>query len=634
MSTVHACWLDKADTADQILASMLSASDYWQPDNLSQWSSGHGGIGLAKAQLYNTVNSEKDIVYHDFELGLTITSNARIDNRKQLLSDLDLDAADIGIATDSQLILRCYSDWGKSFVTRLRGDFVFVIWDENKQKFFCARDHFGVKTLFYCQNDQGTMLSNEHNAFFTSHWCDENKVDEKWIVEQIWDLGPVDFESPHPDIKVLPPAHILEIDRQGAKLSQYWYLAPKKDWQHFSDEELIGELKERFRKAVIARLDSGYPIGAELSEGIDSNGIVGFAASHVSPNPIYTFSYDCIALNDENRHIWADTYRDIEAMLAMHKNLRPIWRKGSSDESEDFTNDERLSTYRYLGGVLFASVAHRDMAGANSRVLLSGWGGDHCATCPGDEYVKELFHQGRILSLYRLLKNISVRGRIGNPVRALFKRTIEWLLPESLRFYVLSRRNGLSSTMISRSKAHFLHPKWISRFKLDRHLMDFLKHYDRATVRGHEVRELFEIGLTNRFTASEMGSRRGRYEYRFPMVDVDLVEFAHSLPSRLKIYQGIERYPFRRVIAGVTTPRIQWRRKADVDHPKIERDARFDARKKQLADKLKQSQLMRQYGREDWEKEFMDATDPSLSLSAELMLDIEVHYGIKTHEVL
>jgi asparagine synthase (glutamine-hydrolysing) len=629
MSTVHACWLHKVDTVDQTLTGMLSASDYWQPDNRSRWASKQSEVGLAKAQLYNATNSQKDTVYHAVELGLTITSNARIDNRSELLSALGLDAADKCIDTDSRLILHCYAKWGKSLPSRLRGDFVFIIWDENQQKFFCARDHFGVKTLFYCQNSQGIMLSNEHNAFFNSRWCAKNKVDEKWIVEQIWALGPKEFDSPHPEIKVLPPAHTLEIDHQGAKLSQYWRLAPKTDWQHLSDEALIGELKVRFQKAVIVRLDSDYPIAAELSEGLDSNGIAGVAARHISPNSVYTFSYQCRALNNENSHIWADTYRDIEAMLAMHKNLKPIWTTRGSDEPGYSMDEERLNTYSGFGGVLSHSYSHREMdLAGSSRVLLSGWGGDHCVSSPGDEYAKELLSKGRIFSLYRLLKGQKRRGRGSNPLRSLLVMTIKRLLPTPLLFYLAKRGKGLLSTITYRSKVHFLHPKWVSRFRLDSRLTNFLKDYYRPTVRQHEIRELFEIGLTNRLTHSELTARGKRYEYRFPMIDVDLVEFAHSLPGRLKIHQGIERYPFRRVLEGFTTPRIQWRIKSDVAHPNIDRLHMGDALKNQLAEELTQSSLMRQYGSENWTKEFIDEGDPIILRAACLMLDIEKYYGI------
>ena len=625
MSTIQACRLANPAQTGATLSAMIQASDYWTPDNHSQFTSLDHTVGMAKAQLYNTLNAQKDTLFNASEFGLTITSNARIDNRSALLDALGLKASNPCVETDSQLILHCYIKWGASCAQHLRGDFVFILWDEPQQKFFCARDHFGVKVLFYGLNAQGTMISNEHNAFFTSNWCDEEQIDERWLVDNLWQLGPTDFRSPHPDICVLPPAHTLEIDQHGARLTQYWQLAAKNDWQHFTDKEHLAELEARFEKAVIRRLDSTYPLGAELSEGIDSNGIAGFAARHISPAPIHTFSYQCAALNDENRPIWEDTYADIEAMLAMHQNLKPVW---VAEEQVFNEATKQHAEYRVLGGVLTqGSQASRKapVKDRHIRVMLSGWGGDHCVTCPGDEYANELLNAGQLRRLYRLLIDKHNRGRGGRPVRTLASLIVRRLIPTPLRF-ILDKRNGLHAAMLFRAKNHFLHPKWRSRYDLDHKLKHFLQNYNRATVQQHEIRELFEIALTNRMTKEELNARQWRYEYRYPMADVDLVEFAHSLPSRLKILNGIERYPFRYILQGVTTPRIQWRRKADVDHPNIDRDSHVALRKKRLAKALGESSLMRKYGREDWTAELIESLDTIGLSHAERMLDIENYY--------
>ena len=630
MSTIQACWLDKTGTVSQALDDMLSASDYWQPDNQSQWTSDNHAVGLAKAQLYNTARAQKDGIHHEPVLGLSISSHARIDNRDTLLKQLALDDTNPSIQTDGQLILHCYAKWGSSCASHLRGDFVFIIWDESKQKLFCARDHFGVKVLFYAQNNKGIMLSNEHNAFFTSSWCDKNNVNERWLVQTLWNLVPKDFESPNPDIKVLPPAHTLEIDQQGVKLTQYWYLEPKKNWRHLNDEALIEELKVRFQHAVGARLDSQYPLGTELSEGLDSNGITGFAARHVKPKTIHTFSYSCEALTDKNRSVWAATYKGIEAMLAMHENLEPVWQTRSTDDQKKQARIETLNFYKRFGGVIpyGGNLQGQLLQDKNIRVLLSGWGGDQCVSSSGDEYGKQLWRSGRILSLYQLFKGKYARGRGRHPLLGLLVTAILQLVPP-LNLHMKMRR-GLELTMRERAKRHFLQQKWVSRFKLEATLNNFLRNYHRATVQQYEIRELFEIGLTNRLTQSELSARQFRVDYRFPMLDVDLVEFAHSLPSRLKIHQGIERYPFRRVVEGVTTQRNQWRTKADIVAPKIDRKSTIETMQHRLARGAKCSKLVGYYGGQETLEKYLKSKSIVELRSLELMLDIEDYYVIST----
>lgn len=611
MSTIHTCWLRQSGNLPALLNEMLKASDYWQPDAHSHWFSTESPIGLAKAQLFNTARSLSDGVHHDPDAGLTIASNARIDNRRALLQALGIAADDPRIATDGKLLLQCYRQWGKDCAARLRGDFVFVIWDEAQQKLFCARDHFGVKVLFYSQTERGVMLSNEHNAFFTSGWCDQSKVDEQWLVENLWGLNPLNFDSPNPDIHVLPPAHTLEIDQDGkTTLSQYWYLHAKSDWKHLDDEALIAELKDRFQRAVADRLDSLYPLGAELSEGLDSNAIAGFAARIAAPRIINTFSYQCAALTEENHSIWAETYRDIEAMLALHPNLQPVWETSSSEENATSVSNQKQTFYKNFGGV--TPPAGEFMRGPLAqprgiRVMLSGWGGDHCVTCPGDEYAHELVRNGRMVRAYRLLKGKQRRGRCPKPLFSLLAITVAHCAP-ALSYYVKTRRRGLEAAMKRQATQHFMKPEWIERFQLDKRFEKSNRQYQRFSVRDHELRELFEIGLTNRLTYSELISRQNRLEYRFPMLDVDLVEFAHSLPSRLKIHQGIERYPIRRIMEGVTTPRIQWRRKADVVQPNLDRSVN-QSQREEILNRLKPGNSVRTYSNEDAITQYLDAAN-------------------------
>ena len=582
MSSIHALWTFN-QTAKGIIPQMLSASDYWQPDNVSSWYNKSATTALAKAQLFNTKRSQADEVYCKESLKLTITANARIDNRSDLLKALSLKSEDV--STDSQLILAAYVYWGRECPRYLRGDFVFIIWDEEQHKIFCARDHFGVKVLFYSQQKRGVMLSNEHNAFFTSSWADNTQIDEAVLVHNLWGLGSKQFQSPCSDIKILPPAHVLEIDAQGATLYKFWQLESKSDWQKLTDKELIAELKLRFKKAVEVRCDTNYPLGAELSEGLDSNGVAGYAARFMPDDKIYTFSYKCAALTEENHHIWADTYKDIEDMLALYTNLQPVWR--SSEESDKNSVAFKNNFVKHSGGVLgprFGNNPRISLAETKEvRVLLSGWGGDHCVTNPGYNYADELAKKVKLYSLFQFyLARKKNRIASKTPLLATVLCTFKAWLPAIYKKIQVNR--GLGKALQQEAKQHLLKPCWRKKHQLDKKLAQHQKIYLRNNVKSKEHLELFELGLTNRLVMSELEGRQAKLEYRFPMLDVDLVEFAHNLPSRLKIYKGIERYPFREVLKGVTTERIRLRQKADVESPKLDRISDIRERLEQVSE--------------------------------------------------
>jgi asparagine synthase (glutamine-hydrolysing) len=585
MSTIHCCFQPNTPHSADILLKMLDASDYWQPDATSQASNKENTCHLAKATLFNTALSRQDHVYTD-QTGAIISANARIDNRMQLLQQLDLKSS----ITDGELILQTYQRWGNMCPAYLLGDFAFIIWDEVNQKVFCARDHFGVKLLLYSRTDKGFMLSNEPNAFFTSGWL-KTQLKEPWLVKQLWRLGPTPVSTAYNGLEVVPAGHFMEIDGKNSVIEPYWKLTNNKQWKGLNDKDLLSELKLRFQHAVATRLESDYPLACELSEGLDSNGIAGYAATIKPQDTIYTLSYDCTALTAETQSVWGKTYEDIFEMLDLHANLQPIWTE------EPVTEEDKSKLISNTGGsfalhgvwLWHCRLAHQKEA----RVLLAGWGGDHCVSTDGDYYESELFNSLKWLQLHHLFRDKHRRGRGSTPIKAWIHLLMKHITPGLSRWYT-RKRSGLEHALWQRVQYSLLKENYINKYRLTSSLKKFTDGYHRYSTKGYHRRELFEIGLEQRLIDSELSARMHRVEFRFPMLDVPLVEFAYNLPSHLKIYKGIERYAFRHILEGKTTERIQWRLKRDVNHPN--RDPFFFSEKEmQEIQELLQSPLLQKY---------------------------------------
>lgn len=564
MSTIHCCFKTNSVVPNQIMDAMLNSSDYWNPDNKTQSTNTHKSCILGKANLYNTALSVHDHVYTDAKSGCMITANARIDNREAILSKLKIQGS---LIPDGQLILLCYLKWGKACVKQLLGDFAFIIWDEAAKKTFAARDHFGVKLLLYNQQENGTMISNEPKAFFDSGWMTKT-IKESWLVKEFWGLLSSKVETAYHGLELLPAAHFLELDAQGLRTERYWQLPDHDELKNRSKEALLEEFKHLFKNAVKVRMDSEYPLACQLSEGLDSNGIAGYAARFTPQKDIYTFSYQNKELNDETRPIWEKTYADIFDMLAMHSNLKPIWTnkaiaKDASSRLIENTAGAISSTGQFMH--------HCELAAQKkARVMLSGWGGDHCVSSPGDFYESELFSAFKWKALNNLLKDKQKRGRIGSCKKVWLRLFIKHYFP-TISKKIIVKRGGLEHSMLSRHQQSVLKTKYIEQHQLSKVLNDFVKNYQSCySTKDYSQRELFEIGVEKRIIDSELTARMYGMEYRFPMLDVPLVEFAYNLPSYLKTYQGIERYSFRHIIKGVTTERIRLRQKADVNHPDLD----------------------------------------------------------------
>lgn len=560
--------LQSSVKSEQINA-MLGASDYWRPDKVDYEVTLDGRCVIAKASLFNTRRSKNDHVHRCSSTGNIVVANARIDNRKELIDKLGFAGEEVcKEASDGELILLSYNTWGESCTNKLFGDFTFIVWDSLNQKLFAARDHFGVKFLLYAQTPAGILVSNEPAAFISSGWL-KPIIKEEWLARSLWAYTSKAIFS-YAGMELLPPAHNLTFSNTSLRTQKYWQLEDRKDKENEARDEGIEGLKKQFSNAVATRLDSEYPLCCELSEGLDSNGIAGYAAKLLPSHSVYTLSFECETLTSDNKHIWQDCYKDIEGMLDMHDNLEPLCveHEGENNIEEDKKELESIIEAT-CGSVVIPPIwlnHYRLAQRQGARVILSGWGGDHCVSGYGDYYESELFRKFQWLKLSKLIKQRHKRGRGSRPSTAWTLLLLKHFCPFLLRTIRQFRGKGISS-LWQRRKLSLLNQKYVKRYRLDKKLKEFIQKYERYSVKEQHQRELFDISPEKRLVFSELLARKWRVEYRYPMLDVALVEFAYHLPSALKCYNGIERFHFRKILDGITTQRIQWRVKSDVSMP-------------------------------------------------------------------
>ena len=145
------------------LHQMVSAMEHRGPDGSGEWSNDIVGIG--HQQLVTTPQGTVDDQPYTHD-GLAVASDARLDNRPELLRRLGL--TDVSrTVPDSHLLLEAYREWGDGCVNELIGAFAFVVWDSSKKTLFCARDHFGVKPLYYHITDDVFAVASEPKSLLT-----------------------------------------------------------------------------------------------------------------------------------------------------------------------------------------------------------------------------------------------------------------------------------------------------------------------------------------------------------------------------------------------------------------------------------------------------------------------------------
>src|SRR5918998_450263 len=157
-------YLDGRPLDPGLLRRMSESIAHRGPDGAGAWGE-ERGIGLGHQLFHTTPESLGEMQpLTDRGGNVVLTADARIDNRDELFATLDLDDRPRGEVGDGELILAAYKKWGERCPERLLGDFAFAIWDRRKQKFFCARDHMGLKPFYYYRSGNIFVFASEIKA--------------------------------------------------------------------------------------------------------------------------------------------------------------------------------------------------------------------------------------------------------------------------------------------------------------------------------------------------------------------------------------------------------------------------------------------------------------------------------------
>ena len=272
------------------LNSMVESIAHRGTDGSKVWH--EGNVGLGHLMLHTTPESLiEELPFCDRLTDTTITADARIDNRNELIDLLDLKRERAEKISDSSLILRAYHKWGRDCPAKLIGDFAFAIWDGREQRFFCARSPMGIKPFYYYCSPTLFAFASEIKALFCLPQITK-EINQLRIAYQLTGCFEDEEITFYQDISRLPPAHNLVINRESKTSQEYWALDPNRRLKLGSDREYAEAFRELFVEAVRCRLRSAFPIGSTLSGGLDSSSITCTARKLLagSDRELHTFS--------------------------------------------------------------------------------------------------------------------------------------------------------------------------------------------------------------------------------------------------------------------------------------------------------------------------------------------------------
>jgi asparagine synthase (glutamine-hydrolysing) len=488
--------------------------------------------------------------------GLTITADARIDNRTELYAELAVALAERAMLDDAGLILRAYQRWGTACVEHLRGDFAFALWDEAAELLFCARDIVGVRPFYYHHAPAaGRFVCAGALPAMVVHPAVPGTLNLAYLRAYLQTSA---FQFRHEDqtfyqeIRKLPPAQCLTLDRSGLHTRTYWRPGQFAERRYASENQYVEELRALLIEAVACRVESPYPVGAHISGGLDSSSLAVLAhrALRTQGREVTGFSWapappaDPTGLLPHDERVLVEAVREAEGFPVRYTTLTP---------RHALVHTTRDIMVRPSATLLSELAASEDAARLGIRTLLSGWGGDELLVFNGRGYFSDLLRRGRWMAMHR---ELSLRAHLqgGSAWRGWIGSGLLPLLPTPL-WRRLRPEEAAGSMPLPAS----LRPEFAAALAGVEPLPDPVLR-ERPGVRNVQIALLQHGHLSYRMESwAGHGATLG-ITYAFPLLDQRLVEFALSIPDDLFFKNGWKRYLFRTAMADILPDRVRWHR--------------------------------------------------------------------------
>jgi len=512
------------------------------PFDLGRETGASVGLGHRRLSIIDLSSGQQPLCNEDGTVWIVF--NGEIYNFQALRSELINCGHSFRTRSDTEVIVHAYEEWGTACLSRLNGMFAFAIWDEREQRLFLARDRIGKKPLYYHCAEHGLVFGSELKAVLAYPGLKAN-VDPTAVADYFKYLYIPDPKTIFGEIRRVPPAHYLIATRDKLSVEEYWDV-------HFgdpssgSDAEMEDRLFDLLGDAVRDRLVAEVPLGAFLSGGVDSSGVVALMVRQ-SSQPVFTCSVGFEDPRfDERRYA-----EEVAGYLGTQHSAYSV--------REDF-----LGTILRLPGMFDEPFGDASavptyyvckMARQRVTVALSGDGGDE--TFAGyDKYVKDMLEQacGRYVPDL-ILRGMNAICRGGGVLQRKARTFTAQALQTPDRAYYQSNTFIGDATLAS-----LLDPELALRIKGYDPFSYLAAFYYKSGAEDQLSRMLYTDLKTylpgDVLVKVDRTSMANSLEVRAPLLDYRVVEFAATLASRMKVRWGKKKYLLKKAFSRLLPPRV------------------------------------------------------------------------------
>jgi asparagine synthase (glutamine-hydrolysing) len=518
---------------EQMLAAMGEAIRHRGPDADGTYLEDHVGLHHRRLAIVDLSEAGNQPM-HSHCGRYVIVFNGEIYNFLELKSRLEADGYPFRTGTDTEVILALFASRGRQCLDELNGMFAFALWDRQEESLFLARDRVGKKPLYYTFIDGDIAFASELKALLAA-----DLVERKIRLDALYDFFAYQY-VPDPkcifeNVYKLEPGYWLEVNAGGQHKKQYWDISFKES--PIGEDEACNKLREHIDQATKRRMIADVPLGAFLSGGVDSSGIVATMARH-SDRPVTTcaIGFDDQRFNEtEFARQVAEQYHTDHHEFTVHENVRDTLVDIVKFLDEPFADPSLVPTF-------FVSKLARQQV----TVALAGDGGDEVF----GGYEK--YSIDAIENRWRERVPPWLRCHLLPPCAALLARMpIRTLRRAGTFLDALSKDPALA---FYQSNAQITDAQWraLARPEVRAALGDY--HPSQQTIDAYESCDsddhLSRILYTDMKTylpgdilvKVDRMSMAHSLEVRAPLLDYALMEFAGAISSKLKIKNGEKKH--------------------------------------------------------------------------------------------
>ena len=559
----------RGDLTNERLVAMADTMVHRGPDDLGIYLSPTRRLGLGARRL-SIVDLEGGHQPMSNEDGsVWVVFNGEIYNHADIRRELEARGHRYRTRADTEAILRGYEEWGDDVVAHLRGMFAFAVYDCRSDpgqgpsprtgRLLLVRDRLGIKPLYYTHQRGRLMFASEIKAILA--WPGiEREVDEVALGHYL-SLS----VSPAPrtmfrGISKLPPAHAMSVESDGRiECKRYWSpISPHYDLASATEEEIVGQLRDKLRESIQLRMMSDVPFGVFLSGGMDSSLNVALM-SELMDRPVDTFS---VAIqddpaSDERRHAQAVARRfgaNHHEVVVTSQDFIDFLPQMVYHQDEPLNDPVCVPLY-------FVSKLARDngtivvQVGEGSDELFAGYTGYGIMA----DFHRRFYRPFSALPHWLKRTGAAVASHILPERRAEYveraSKGQELFWGGASVFSGDAKRRLLRDGIgdrLSDTYAEVVAP-YYEEYDSVRPGMSFLDRVIYLELR-HRLAELLLMRVDKMSMATSV-------EARVPYLDHELVEFAVAIPSSMKYSRGRTKHILKEAAAGILPPEVIDRKK-------------------------------------------------------------------------